>query len=525
MPSLGDATINISTKANTAGVTETEDSLKGLSSNIGSLAGAFTIGNLASNAIMDGVSKLGSAFDAVKEQAKDHQQVEEQLNAVIKSTGDVSGVTTGQANDLAESIAKTTPIDGEAALGAENMLLTFTNIHSNVFPAVTKATTDMATAMNGGAVPSAQQLRDTAMQVGKALNDPATGLTKLQKVGVTFTDQQKEQIKTMEAAGNMAGAQTIIVNELAREFGGSATNSAKTLSGEIQMLKNKLLDMGGNALLKVVSWLQSANAFYQQHHRIINDVVSVIAALGGAILTILAIYKTWQMAVKAIEMAQAALNLVMETNPVILILTAIIAVILLVVMHWTQVKDAALDAWNWIKGAWNDALGFFKDFVGSVGHFFSGLWDGIKSGVKTIAGIISAPFRAEFNLIADMWNNTIGKLHFNVPSWVPGIGGKGFDMPNLPHFATGVENFDGGFAMVGENGPEVAYLPPSSNVYPNGVTPSGMNGNNSTTHNTQTVTIGQIVMQPNQTLQDIFRGINQDTINVGMGLTPIQGAY
>lgn len=45
--------------------------------------------------------------------------------------------------------------------------------------------------------------------------------------------------------------------------------------------------------------------------------------------------------------------------------------------------------------------------------------------------------------------------------------------PTLPGFASGVTNFAGGFAMVGEHGPEMAYLPPGSNVYPNGKGPGG----------------------------------------------------
>jgi hypothetical protein len=50
---------------------------------------------------------------------------------------------------------------------------------------------------------------------------------------------------------------------------------------------------------------------------------------------------------------------------------------------------------------------------------------------------------------------------------------------SLPRFATGVKNFGGGYALVGEEGPEIAYLPPGSDVYPNGTRPAGMGGGGS----------------------------------------------
>ena len=53
-----------------------------------------------------------------------------------------------------------------------------------------------------------------------------------------------------------------------------------------------------------------------------------------------------------------------------------------------------------------------------------------------------------------MWNNTIGKLSFTVPSWVPGIGGKGFDVPDIPMLAEGGIVNSATLAMIGERGPE-----------------------------------------------------------------------
>ena len=59
-----------------------------------------------------------------------------------------------------------------------------------------------------------------------------------------------------------------------------------------------------------------------------------------------------------------------------------------------------------------------------------------------------------FNGIAMIWNNTVGKLSFTLPSWVPGLGGKGFSMPDIPMLANGGIVTSPTLAMIGERGPE-----------------------------------------------------------------------
>jgi hypothetical protein len=51
--------------------------------------------------------------------------------------------------------------------------------------------------------------------------------------------------------------------------------------------------------------------------------------------------------------------------------------------------------------------------------------------------VLTWPFRAAFNAIADMWNSTIGSLSWSVPGWVPGIGGNSINVPDIPRFHTG----------------------------------------------------------------------------------------
>jgi hypothetical protein len=179
------------------------------------LGNAFTsIGNLA-------VKGLGKAFGALEAGIDSLRQVDtlnRQTAAVIQSTGGAAGVTAKQVSDLAAAQEDLTTVDDKVVQGGENMLLTFTNIGKDVFPDATKAMVNLGVAMAGGDA-DAVDLQATAIQLGKALNDPIKGVTALTKVGVSFTQAQKDQIKAMVEAGDVAGAQKVILDELGKEFG------------------------------------------------------------------------------------------------------------------------------------------------------------------------------------------------------------------------------------------------------------------------------------------------------------------
>jgi hypothetical protein len=78
----------------------------------------------------------------------------------------VAGVSAQQVTDLATALSAASgkSLFGDAEIqDAENMLLTFTNIGQDVFPAATQATVDMAAAFH--ATPGAFD-----QMIGKALN-------------------------------------------------------------------------------------------------------------------------------------------------------------------------------------------------------------------------------------------------------------------------------------------------------------------------------------------------------------------
>lgn len=196
----------------------------------------------------------GVAVASIKDAAEAESSLA-QLDAVLKSTGGTAGVTRQQLTDLADGLEKTTKFSAESTQAAESLLLTFTNIGKDVFPEATKTALDMATALGGDAA-------GQSIALGKALNDPIKGITALSRVGVSFTEDQKKQIKVMQESGNIMGAQKIILAELAKEFGGSAEAAGKTFAGQLIIAKNALGNVTetiGTALLpmltKFLNWV------------------------------------------------------------------------------------------------------------------------------------------------------------------------------------------------------------------------------------------------------------------------------
>lgn len=208
--------------------------LKSGLSSLGSVAGGIATSGLLLAA--GGIVALGAGITSSIGAAMEAQDGLAELEAVIASTGGVAGVTAEYAQELASSFQDVTRFSDDAILAGENMLLTFTNIGRDVFPEATEAMLNLAEKMNTDPV-------NAAMQLGKALNDPIDGVTALRKVGVALTDQQEEMIRTMMASGNIAGAQTVLINELETEFGGLAVAAGGTAAGGIDILKNKLGDV------------------------------------------------------------------------------------------------------------------------------------------------------------------------------------------------------------------------------------------------------------------------------------------
>jgi len=215
---------------------------------------------------------VGAAVAGVTKLYADQEQTEKKLETVLKSTGNAAGFTAEQLKQQARELQKITTFGDEAIIEMQALLATFVNIKNTEFRDAEMSIMNISTLMG-------TSLKESAVQVGKALNDPIKGVSALTRVGVSFTDKQKETIEQLQKTGQTAKAQRIILAELNKEFGGQAAAAANTFAGKMKQLRNSVSDVG-----------EAVGGFFIPHiteaakvlKRFVDAIqVEVIDALGG----------------------------------------------------------------------------------------------------------------------------------------------------------------------------------------------------------------------------------------------------
>lgn len=218
------------------------DSAERTAGRLGKLGGAAKVAGLAiGGAAVGGVLAFGAALTQGVKDAASYQDLAARTANVLKQTGNVAGTSVAGVQELAGKLESLSRVDEELIINSQNVMATFTGIqnkagaNNDVFDQATKAALNLSTAMGS-------DLQGATVQVGKALNDPVKGITALSKVGVSFTQQQKDQIKAMVKSGDTMGAQKLILAELNKEFGGAAEAAGKGFAGSMARAQDAVGD-------------------------------------------------------------------------------------------------------------------------------------------------------------------------------------------------------------------------------------------------------------------------------------------
>jgi hypothetical protein len=333
------------------------------------------------------------------------------LDNVLGSMG--FGEATDRVSAYAESLEKTLAVDADVIKRTQTKLATFSELTKTVnkaggsFDRATKAALDMAAAGFGTA-------EGNAVQLGKALQDPIKGIAALAKSGVTFTEQEKEKIKTLVESGKQLQAQDMILKAIETQVGGTAASSASSFD-KMKFAIAGVSDTFGEMMLPVIDALAPKLAAFSQwateNPGLLKVVVGGLAAVATAIV---------------------AINIALALNPFALIAGAVVGLGALLVAAYTKFEP-------------------FRKIVDAV-------FGAIKFGVTEIAipyiKLLLNVWKTVFNAIGSIWNNTLGKISFDIPNWVPGLGGKGFSFPKIPALADGGIVNGPTLALIGEAGPE-----------------------------------------------------------------------
>lgn len=400
------------------------------------------------NSTMGGLSKvmgtLGVGFAVFKglefvkgglEKVHELHQATAQVQAVLTSTNQMAGLSMKQLEESAKSLSANSKFGRADIFGMQSLLLTFTSVKDKIFNEAQPAIMDLATRMGG-------DLKGASIQVGKALNDPIQGMTALRRVGVSFTEDQKNVIKRLQETGDLAGAQKIILKELAVEFGGSAKaafdadpmakfnkmmGSLKMTFGEIAesvlVSLMPVFEAIGGVLKSAGKAIQSVTEYFKEH-AIVAEVVKVflvsvvsilliynaqqkLSAMYTAFTTTSFIAQTFAMGAMTAGMAGASaggmvlagvMALINAVNPFVWIVIAIGAVITAIYECYQRFET--------FRGVIFAIGSVIKAYVGTWGDMFSGLGQILK-GVFTLD---IEMIKSGFNKITDTIKGSATRL-------------------------------------------------------------------------------------------------------------------
>lgn len=350
-----------------------------------------------------GVSSLGKTFakyggiaagvagvvgGTMVKAAYESQKVMKQTEAIITATGGAAGMTAKQVSNLAETMSMKTGLDDEAIQTSMNMLLTFKQVRNEVgagndiFNRASMAMLDLGNVFGSSDA--------AAKMLGKALSDPVKGVTALQKAGVNFSAQQKEQIKTLIASGKTLEAQKLILNEVESQVGGTAAAGATGFDRMKVAIGNAAEDLGGVLIPYVEKFAQyvidNVVPVVQEFSDIVGEqgigagikfladgffkATANMGAFGNIVLAVTASMVALRLVMLAATVAQTAFNVALFANPIGIVVAAVIAfavAIAALAVKFKVVRDVFKASWNFIVTALQKyidiALGIYEFFI------------------------------------------------------------------------------------------------------------------------------------------------------------------
>jgi len=366
------------------------------------IAGLAAAGGLAVKAAMDDARAQTELARQLRTTVKANDQMVASVEDMIAKMELATGVAD---NDLRQALAGLARSTGDA-VKAQDMLALAVDISAA----------------------TGKDLQSVSEALGKAFNGQTTALAKLDP-----------SLRGLVKAGEDTDA---IFNKMADTFSGAAAEAANTAEGRFNRMGvaiGNAQESIGYALLPIVEkllpYLEDLAKFVSENTDLIVALGAAFGAIAAATVIANTAMKAWTVATTAATAAQKLFNLAMSANPIVLATAAIVALGAAVVVAYKKFEP-------------------FRKVVDSIGGALKAAFTGTVDAIKTAVNAYLAIYKTMFNTIAKAWNNTIGKLSFKIPSWVPGLGGKGFEVPNIPELAAGGIVTSPTVALIGEAGSE-----------------------------------------------------------------------
>ena len=208
----------------------------------------------------------GIGFAKIVQATAEAERAFGQLRNAVETNGGAAGKTADELAEVSSQLQSVTTYSDDAIQQMQALLLRFKGIGETRFDEATAATLDLATALG-------QDLQSAARLVGLALDNPTQGLSRLSRVGIAFTEDQKKVIAALVEGGQKAEAQAIILRELESRFGGAAQAARGTFAGALEGVKNAFGD-----LLEVKTGVPAATEALNDFAKVLEDPATKQAA-------------------------------------------------------------------------------------------------------------------------------------------------------------------------------------------------------------------------------------------------------
>jgi phage-related protein len=228
-------------------------------------------------------------------------------------------------------------------------------------------------------------------------------------------------------------------------FRDTVTGVQDSVKGFSSILKG---DLSGDALLTAGAGVGDlASGFTNLLGPALGSGVRWLAQTKAGMLAQAAASKVVSAATKVWAGVQWLMNAAMAANPLVLVVILIVALVAVIVLAYKKSDTfraivqgafrAVGKAVSWLGDRFSDWWRGTRKVIDLVMGAFRKVGPRLRSAFSGLFGIITGPFRMAFNFVASAWNNTVGRLRWSVPGWVPVIGGNSISAPTLPQFHTG----------------------------------------------------------------------------------------
>lgn len=168
----------------------------------------------------------------------------------------------------------------------------------------------------------------------------------------------------------------------------------------------------GEKIVDVLQWLaeklQDVSDWIEDNQTIIEDLAIVLGTVTTAFIVYKGVLIAVETASKLYAAAQGIVNAAMSSFPTMLVvagITALIAIIVLCIKHWDDIKAAAIAAWEKTKETWQKVKDWFRTNVTEpIANFFSGLWTSIKNAASNAWLGVKNAFSSVGDFFGGIWS-------------------------------------------------------------------------------------------------------------------------